>query len=148
MTFAPSPVVPSPRFAKMVLAILLAASVTALAGCASNHPITKAGEACASCHSDGRVAASSPDLSSATETGLTFAVESSADEVHLCTAQLAENGQAIPAKMRTLAADELSSVTVSEPGLYALCEGDVAGPSKIVLVNVTESGPANTAMKL
>lgn len=148
MTFAPSPVALSRRFAALTLTALLALSATALVGCASNHPITKAGEACASCHSDGREAASTPDLSAATGTGLTFAVESSADEVYLCTAQLAESGQVIPAKMRTLAADELSSVTVSEPGLYALCEGDVAGPSKVVLVNVAESGPADVVVKL
>ena len=148
MTLAPSPAAPSRRFAALTLAALLALSATALVGCASNHPITKAGEACASCHSDGRETASSPDLSAATEVGPTFAVESSADEVYLCTAQLAEDGHVIPAKMRNLSADELSSVSVSEPGLYALCEGDIAGPSKVVLLNVTESGPADTVVRL
>ena len=42
------------RFAALALAALLTTSALALAGCASNHPITKSGEQCASCHSDGR----------------------------------------------------------------------------------------------
>ena len=36
--------------------------------------------------------------SSATETGLTFAVESGADEVYLCTAAVAEDGTVIPSR--------------------------------------------------
>lgn len=148
MTFAPSHVSPSRRFTALALAILLALSAAALVGCASNHPITKAGEACTSCHSDGREAAENPDTASATETGLTFAVESSADEVYLCTASMAEDGTIVPARQRTIPADEFSAVTINSPGLYALCTGDAASPSATVLVNVTESGSADVAVRV
>ena len=70
------------RFAALALAALLTMSALALVGCASNHPITKSGEQCASCHSDGRAAVEGTGSASATETGLTFAVESGADEVN------------------------------------------------------------------
>ncbi len=120
----------------------------ALVGCASSHPITKSGEQCASCHSDGRAAVEGTGSASATETGLTFAVESGADEVYLCTAAVAEDGTVVPSRDRTLSADELGAVTVNRPGLYALCTGDVASPSATVLVSATESGPTDTVVKL
>ena len=85
---------------------------------------------------------------SATETGLTFAVESGAEKVYLCTAAVAEDGTVIPSRDRTLSADALGAVTVSRPGLYALCTGDVASPSATVLVSATESGPTDTVVKL
>ena len=110
--------------------------------------MTKSGEACASCHSDGRTAVESPDTASATETGLTFAIDSSAEEVWLCTASLAEDGTVVPARQRTIPADEFGAVTVSSPGLYALCTGDVANPSATVLVNATEHGPAGVAVRV
>ena len=50
--------------------------------------------------------------------------------------------------MRTIPASEFGAVTVSEPGLYALCTGDVASPSATVLVSATESGPTDTVVKL
>ena len=78
--------------AALALACLLTASAGTLAGCASSHPITKSGEQCASCHSDGRAAVEGTGSTSATETGLTFAVESGAGEVYLCTAAVAEDG--------------------------------------------------------
>ena len=84
----------------------------------------------------------------ATETGLTFAVESGAGEVYLCTAALTEDGTVIPSRDRTLSADELGAVTVSRPGLYALCTGDIASPSATVLINATGSGPADAVVKL
>lgn len=120
----------------------------ALVGCASNHPMTKSGEQCSSCHSDGRAAVEGTGSANATETGLTFAVESGAEEVYLCTAAVAEDGRVVPSRDRTLSADELDAVTVSRPGLYALCTGDVASPSATVLVSATESGPADTVVKL
>lgn len=138
------------RLAVTALAACMALGAAGLAGCASNHPITKTGEACASCHSDGREAAAdaaSSAAASATETGLTFAVEGSG-EVHLCTVTVAEDGTVIPARMRTLAENELGSVTVSGPGLYALCTGDISGPATVVLVNATENGPADATVKL
>ena len=116
--------------AALALACLLTANAGTLAGCASSHPITKSGSA------------------SATETGLTFAVESGAGEVYLCTAAVAEDGTVIPSRDRTLSADELGAVTVSRPGLYALCTGDIASPSATVLINATESGPADAVVKL
>ena len=130
------------------LVAALALGTVALAGCSSNHPITKAGEACASCHSDGRAAIEGPGTATATECGLTFAVDSGADEVQLCTATVAEDGTVVPARLRTLGADELGSVTVNEPGLYALATGDIAAPSAVVLVNATEAGPADAIVKL
>lgn len=138
------------RAARLALTAVLALGALGLAGCASSHPVTKAGEACASCHSDGRAAAASPDLSAATETGLTFAIDSSADEVHLCSAVVAddENGTVVPARMRTIPASEFGSVTVSEPGLYALCTGDTAAPSATVLINATEAGPADVTVRV
>lgn len=136
----------------ILLALCLAVSLIALAGCSSNHPITKAGEACASCHSDGRAAAegeaASAALADATETGLTFTVEGGADKVYLCTVAVADGGTIVPAQMRTLTADELGSVTVSEPGVYALCAGEISSPSSITLINATESAPADTVVKL
>ena len=84
------------RFAALALAALLTMSALALVGCASNHPITKSGEQCASCHSDGRAAVEGTGSASATETGLTFAVESGADEVYLCTAAVAEDRRSLP----------------------------------------------------
>ena len=129
-------------------ALALACLLTANAGCASSHPITKSGEQCASCHSDGRAAVEGTGSASATETGLTFAVESGAGEVYLCTAAVAEDGTVIPSRDRTLSADELGAVTVSRPGLYALCTGDIASPSATVLINATESGPADAVVKL
>ena len=105
--------------AALALACLLTANAGTLAGCASSHPITKSGEQCASCHSDGRAAVEGTGSASATETGLTFAVESGAGEVYLCTAAVAEDGTVIPSRDRTLSADELGAVTVSRPGLYA-----------------------------
>lgn len=138
------------RLALTVLTACMVLSGAGLVGCASNHPITNTGEACASCHSDGREAAADAANSaaaSATETGLTFAVES-AGEVHLCIATVAEDGTIIPARMRTLAADELGAVTVSEPGLYALCAGDISSPTTVALVNAIENGPADAAVKL
>lgn len=134
--------------AALALACLLTASAGTLAGCASSHPITKSGEQCASCHSDGRTAVEGAGSASATETGLTFAVESGAEEVYLCTAAVAEDGTVIPSRDRTLSADELGAVTVSRPGLYALCAGDIASPSATVLINATESGPADAVVKL
>ena len=83
-----------------------------------------------------------------TRPGLTFAVESGADEVYLCTAAVAEDGTVVPSRDRTLSADELGAVTVNRPGLYALCTGDVASPSATVLVSATESGPTDTVVKL
>lgn len=145
---APRPHHQRKRLAALALACLLAASAGALAGCASSHPITKPGEQCSSCHSDGRAAVEGTGSANATETGLTFAVESGADEVYLCTAAVAENGTIVPSRDRTLSADELGTVTVSRPGLYALCTGDVASPSATVLVNATESGPSDVAVKL
>ena len=68
--------------AALALACLLTANAGTLAGCASSHPITKSGEQCASCHSDGRAAVEGTGSASATETGLTFAVESGAGEVY------------------------------------------------------------------
>lgn len=134
--------------AALALACLLTANAGALAGCTSSHPITKSGEQCASCHSDGRAAVEGTGSASATETGLTFAVESGAEEVYLCTAAVAEDGTVIPSRDRTLAADELGAVTVSRPGLYALCTGDIASPSATVLINATESGRADAVVKL
>ena len=134
--------------AALALACLLTASAGTLAGCASSHPITKSGEQCASCHSDGRAAVEGTGSASATETGLTFAVESGAEEVYLCTAAVAEDGTVIPSRDRTLPADELGAVTVSRPGLYALCTGDIASPSATVLINATESGRADAVVKL
>lgn len=136
------------RLAALALACLLTASAGTLAGCASNHPITKSGEQCASCHSDGRAAVEGTGSASATETGLTFAVESGAEKVYLCTAAVAEDGTVIPSRDRTLSADELGAVTVNRPGLYALCTGDVASPSATVLINATESGRADAVVKL
>lgn len=136
------------RLAALVLAGLLAASAGALAGCASSHPITKSGEQCASCHSDGRTAVEGTGSASTTETGLTFAVESGAEEVYLCTAAVTEDGTVIPSRDRTLSTDELGAVTVSRPGLYALCTGNIASPSATVLINATESGPADAVVKL
>lgn len=135
-------------FLRTTLVAVLALGTAALAGCSSNHPITKSGEACASCHSDGRAAVEGAGSAAVTEAGLTFAVESSADEVYLCTASVAEDGTVVPAQMRKLTADELDSVTVSEPGLYALCTGDIAGPSTVVLVHAAENGPADVVVKL
>lgn len=133
--------------AALALACLLTANAGALAGCASSHPITKSGEQCASCHSDGRAAVEGTGSTSATETGLTFAVESGAGEVYLCTAAVAEDGTVIPSRDRTLSTDELGAVTVSHPGLYALCTGDIASPSATVLINATESGRADAVVK-
>lgn len=134
--------------AALALACLLTASAGTLAGCASSHPITKSGEQCASCHSDGRTAVEGTGSASTTETGLIFAVESGAGEVYLCTAAVAEDGTVIPSRDRTLSTDELGAVTVSRPGLYALCTGDIASPSATVLINATESGPADAVVKL
>ena len=134
--------------AALALACLLTANAGTLAGCASSHPITKSGEQCASCHSDGRAAVEGTGSASATETGLTFAVVEEAGEVYLCTAAVAEDGTVIPSRDRTLSADELGAVTVSRPGLYALCTGDIASPSATVLINATESGPADAVVKL
>lgn len=145
MTFAPAFAKTLPRLA---LIICLATGALALVGCASSHPITKSGEQCSSCHSDGRAAVKGTGSASATETGLTFSVESGVDEVYLCTAAVAENGTIVPSRDRTLSADELGAVTVSRPGLYALCAGDVASPSATVLINATESGPTDTVVKL
>ncbi|EOS50788.1 hypothetical protein [Adlercreutzia caecimuris] len=137
---------------RILLALCLAVSLAALAGCSSNHPITKAGEACASCHSDGRAAvegeAVDAALADATETGLTFTVGSGADKVYLCTVAVADGGTIVPAQMRALTADELGAVTVSEPGVYALCTGEISSPSSITLVNATESGPTDAVVKL
>lgn len=138
----------STRLAALTLVCLLTASAGALTGCASSHPITKSGEQCASCHSDGRTAVEGTGSASTTETGLIFAVEGGADEIYLCTAAVAEDGTVIPSRDRTLSADELGSVTVSRPGLYALCTGDIASPSATVLVSATESGPADAIVRL
>lgn len=135
-------------FLRTTLVAALALGTVALAGCSSNHPITKSGEACASCHSDGRAAAWGAEVPDATETGLAFAVESSADEVYLCTASVAEDGTVVPAQMRKLTADDLGAVTVSEPGLYSLCTGDIASPSSVVLVHAAEDGPVDVVVKL
>ena len=62
--------------------------------------------------------------------------------------RVAEDGTVIPSRDRTLSADELGAVTVSRPGLYALCTGDIASPSATVLINATESGPADAVVKL
>ena len=59
-----------------------------------------------------------------------------------------EDGTVIPSRDRTLSADELGAVTVSRPGLYALCTGDIASPSATVLINATGSGPADAVVKL
>ena len=61
---------------------------------------------------------------------------------------VAEDGTVIPSRDRTLSTDELGAVTVSRPGLYALCTGDIASPSATVLINATESGRADAVVKL
>ena len=61
---------------------------------------------------------------------------------------MAEDGTVIPSRDRTLSTDELGAVTVSRPGLYALCTGDIASPSATVLINATESGRADAVVKL
>ncbi len=132
---------------RLALAGCLSMGLLALAGCASNHPVTKSGEQCASCHSDGRVAAEGAGSASAIETGLTFTVEG-ADEAYLGAASVAEDGTIIPSRESTLRGDELGSVTVSSPGLYALSTGDIASPSSVVLINATESGPTDVVVKL
>ena len=138
------------RIGRIALAATLALGTLGLAGCGTSHPVTKAGEACASCHSDGRAAAASPNLTAAAVTGLTFAIDSSADEVILCSAVVAddEGGTVVPARMRTIPASEFGAVTVSEPGLYALCAGDISSPSATVLVNATEDGPADVTVRV
>ena len=130
------------RIGRIALAATLALGTLGLAGCGTSHPVTKAGEACASCHSDGRAAAASPNLSAAAVTGLTFAIDSSADEVILCSAVVAddEGGTVVPARMRTIPASEF--------GLYALCAGDISSPSATVLVNATEDGPADVTVRV
>lgn len=130
------------------LVALLGLSAVALAGCSSSHPMIKSGQACISCHGDDRTAVDAPDLSNATETGLTFAIESGADEVYLCSASVAENGTVIPERQRSVPASEFGEVTVSSPGLYALCTGDVASPSATVLINATDSGPTDVAVRV
>ena len=54
----------------------------------------------------------------------------------------------VPARMRTIPASEFGAVTVSEPGLYALCAGDISSPSATVLVNATEDGPADVTVRV
>ena len=56
--------------------------------------------------------AASPNLSAAAVTGLTFAIDSSADEVILCSAVVAddEGGTVVPARMRTIPASEFGAV--------------------------------------
>ena len=66
----------------------------------------------------------------------------------IITAAVAEDGTVIPSRDRTLSADELGAVTVSRPGLYALCTGDIASPSATVLINATGSGPADAVVQL
>ena len=61
---------------------------------------------------------------------------------------VAEDGTVIPSRDRTLSADELGAVTVSRPGLYALCTGDIASPSATILINATASGPADAVVEL
>lgn len=62
--------------------------------------------------------------------------------MYLCTASIADTGTVVPARMRTIPASEFGAVTVSEPGLYALCAGDTSSPSATVLINATDSGDA------
>ena len=59
-----------------------------------------------------------------------------------------EGGTVVPARMRTIPASEFGAVTVSEPGLYALCAGDISSPSATVLVNATEDGPADVTVRV
>ncbi len=119
-----------------------------LGGCGGGHPIVRTDD-CASCHSDGRAAAGAvPD--SAVQTGLSFSVESSADEVYLCYVAVADTDDStvIPVNMRTLSADELAEVSVPEPGLYAVCTGPLDGPSSIAVIEAGEGGPEGMAVKL
>lgn len=50
--------------------------------------------------------------------------------------------------MRTIPASEFGAVTVSEPGLYALCTGDISSPSATILVNATEDGDADVTVRV
>lgn len=151
LEFSRNPIAP-PRIEetpirRILLALCVVVSLIALAGCSSNHPVTKTGEACASCHSDGRVAAADPDVSAATETGLTFAIDSNADEVLLCTASIADDGTIVPSRMETIRPDGFDAVAVSRPGLYALCTGEISNPNT-VLINASENGPRDATVKL
>lgn len=137
----------APALFRWLFVAFVGLGLLALAGCASSHPIIKSGEQCASCHSDGRVAAGGAGSANATETGLTFAVEGG-DKVYLGAASVAEDGTIIPSRDRTLSADELGSVTVSSPGLYTISTGDIASPSSVVLINATETGPSDIVVKL
>lgn len=140
LEFSRNPIAP-PRIEetpirRILLALCVVVSLIALAGCSSNHPVTKTGEACASCHSDGRVAAADPDVSAATETGLTFAIDSNADD-----------GTIVPSRMETIRPDGFDAVAVSRPGLYALCTGEISNPNT-VLINASENGPRDATVKL
>ena len=50
--------------------------------------------------------------------------------------------------MRPIPASEFGAVTVSEPGLYALCTGDISSPSATILVNATEGGDADVTVRV
>ena len=50
--------------------------------------------------------------------------------------------------MRTIPASEFGAVTVSEPGLYARCTGDISSPSATILVNATEGGDADVTVRV
>lgn len=65
----------------------------------------------------------------------------------LCTASIADTGTVVPARMRTIPASEFGTVTVSEPGLYALCTGDISSPSATILVNATKGGDADVTAR-
>lgn len=109
--------------AALALACLLTANAGTLAGCASSHPSRSPASSALPATAMAAPPWRAPARPVPTETGLTFAVESGAGEVYLCTAALTEDGTVIPSRDRTLSADELGAVTVSRPGLYALCTG-------------------------
>lgn len=136
------------RFAAVCAALCLAATLL-LAGCSSTgHPITQ-GQECSACHNDDRSACEGVSPSNVTEVGMTFSVEIDESQVYLCTARYAdEQGETvIPTQVRSIDAAEASAVTVSEPGIYVLCAGDVSSP-KMLVVNAAEDGPQDAVVKL
>lgn len=126
----------------LLLIALILVAVVGLGGCSSgNHKVTE-GESCGECHADGKeefvwgsLDEMRESIGASATVGSAFSVETSADVVWLCSLRFGddEGTHVVPTRLRTLTQEDLLSVQVKDPGLYALCSGSLDNPSMTIV---------------
>lgn len=146
----------SAKMRGLLLVALALIAVLVVSGCSSgNHKVTE-GESCGGCHADGKEEVVRDSLDAARESievtatvGATFTVETNADTVWLCSLRFGgdDGTHAVPTRLKTLSQEDMLSVQVKDPGLYALCTGNLDSPSiTIIEVDPSIAGSSTVAL--